>query len=331
MSFLEGLSTSLTGSKNAFKGHSGNTQSDPTNSANTFIPNASSNQSIADLVNGIYSTETARQYGNSIDQGYQNLGQPLHDNSNRDDVYVGATRGLASSFADRFYQKTGQLPTEDQVRQFVGSTLTPGFAQKFITGIAPDQLHAMSDSYIQSNPDLLKSTQDDPQSRILALNDQLDKIYNTGKQNYVKSYDENVYAPAKESAVNDLAGQNLLTQPNSRFALDKVESNRGRDISSGLNTLESNRATGAVDLGKTIENLLQGQQQISNQNSQFNKSLNLTQDQIDTQNALNNRQLSLADRLGQLNANANKPGWMDYLNTGLKTAGTVAQVATAFA
>lgn len=263
-----------------------------------------------------------QDYLSIINGAYKNLGQPENDNG-RMELTQNFVRGLSSSFVDRYHKATGQIPTTDQVKQFVAQNANNSTAMRFAQGqLTPDQINIMSDQHIQDNPGT--GTSGSLQDRIMALNDQLDKIYQTGKENYVKSYDQNVYAPAKEGAVNDLAGQGMLTQPNSRFSLDKIESNRGRDISSGLNTLESNRATGAIDLGKTIENLLQGQQQIQNQNSQFNKGLSFQQNNADMQNMYNEKQLSLADRLGRLQAEASKPGWDDKVLAGLSGARSAA-------
>lgn len=239
---------------------------------------------------------------------------------------------LASTFVDRIYAKTGQLPSQDQVHQYLASNATQGNATKFIQGnLNPDQLNAMADQHIQSNPDLLGSTNGTPESRILGLNDQLDKIYNAGEKNYVNSYDTNVFNPAMTRTADSLAGQGIITNPNSRYSLDQVEANRGRDISSGLNTLESNRAAGSVDLGKTIEQLLQSQQGINNQSSQFNQTMALNQDQLDRQNALQNKQLSLADRLGQLQAGQqSNNGLSGALGGGLSGAAIGATAGSGF-
>ena len=312
----------------------------------TYVPYRGANITAEGLANKIFNPAKAAEYGNIFDQGYQNLNQPLRGGQERGDIYEAGTRGLASAFADSVYKKTGKLPSEDQVKSFVAQTLTPGFASKFIQGIPTDQINAIADQYVEGNPDVIASLatpttimpQSDPQSRILALNEQLDKIYNKGAESYVNRYNTDVYNPAKTTVANDLAGQGMLTQPNSRYSLDQIESNRGRDIASGLNTLESGRATGALDLGKTIENLLQSQQQISNQNNQFNqtlanqknqfnRNLNLTQDENDYQRGLSNRQLSIADQLGKLQAGNNKKDWMDYLNTGIGAIGVGAKLA----
>lgn len=310
-----------------------NSPTDPGHpSPDTFIPYNTNTQGVADLINPIYNTEGARNYANTFDTAYQNLGQPLHDNSNRNDVYVGGTRALASAFADRVHQQTGYLPTADQVKQFVAQNLTPAFAQKFIVGLAPDQINSIADDYIKGNPDALVNPgiqgaqQSAEQQRLSGLKDQLDNIYNTGEQNLVSNYDTTVYNPAKTTATNDLAGQGLLTNPNSRFTLDNIDANRGRDISSGLNTLESNRAAGNIDISKTIEGLLQ-EDANRNQNAyQFNKTFNAAQANTAFNQNLQNNGINLASLIGKYQAQNSQKGPLDYLNAGLNVIGTGAKV-----
>lgn len=305
------------------------------NRAHTFIQRDATNAGAGDLANRIYHTDEARKYGNVFDQGYQSLSQPLRDN-NRDDVYVGGTRSLASAFADRVFQQTGYLPTEDQVRQFVAQNLTPTFAQKFILGIPPDQINTIADEYIKGNPDALinpgvqgaqKSAEE---QRLMSLTQQLDKIYNAGRENLVSGYDDTVYGPGKARVANDLAGQGMLTQPNSRYALGELEANRGRDLRSGLNQLEGERAAGTIDLSKAIEGLLQQNKDRAQNAYQFGKTFNAGRDDAFFNQGLQTRGLDLASQIGKAQADASKKTWMDYLNTGLNVGSTLAMTKMAF-
>lgn len=302
-----------------------------TDRRHTFVPRTSMSQQVSDLINPIYNTEGARQYGNTFDQAYEQLNQPLRD-VGRDDVYVAGTRALASAFADRVLTKTGSLPTEDQVRQFVSQTLTPGFAQKFITGIAPDQINATADQYIQGNPDALTNpgTKSAEEQRLSGLSAQLDKLYNTGRESLVKGYDESVYGPGKTRTVNDLAGQGMLTQPNSRYALNQLEANRGRDISSGLTTLEGQRAQGNIDVSGKIEDILQRNRDRSQNAYQFNQSFNANRDDNAFNQGLQRKQLTVAEQLGRLQAKGREPGTLDYINSAIGGAGAAASVAKLF-
>lgn len=305
-------------------------------SLNGAIYDAKSRDQASRLYGGDYSS-----YGGTIDQAYQNLGQPLHDSSDRTPVVGAATTHLANAFADRVLQKTGKLPTDDQVRQFVAKNLTPGFAEKVIQNqINPDQLTSLADQHILQNPEITAAPDTsaaDSQNRILGLNKQLQDIYDVSS-GQLKSDINDSYGETKQNVANDLAGQGLLTQPTSRLSLDKLEGSKQKSLGQGLASLKAQQASGQVDLGKTVENMLAGERRAGEAGTQFRQGLGLQRDVFNAgqeQNAFSNRlgqqQLGLAEKIGKMQADANKPGWMDYLNTAFKGAGTAAQVATAFA
>lgn len=256
-------------------------------------------QGLADKIFG----QTPTDYEGTFKSGYANLGQPA--SGYNPNVTIAGTQALADSFADRVLSKTGSLPTEDQVRQFVAQNLTSGFAQKFIQGIPKDQIDGLTDQYLQGNPDALTNpgTQTAEQKRLDGLKTQLDTIYSTGKDNLVSGYDSTVFNPAKTRAADDLAGQGMLTNPNSRYNLNVIEANRGKDLQSGLNTLESARASGQVDLGKTIEDLLQKNADRAQSSYQFNKNFNANQDATFFNQGLQRQQMDLAGQIGRAQAN----------------------------
>ncbi len=284
-----------------------------------------------------------QQYLPILNQSYANLGQAKEDNGpgiatgvnwgSRKDQTNTFIDQLASSFVDSLMKKNGgQIPSPDQVKQFVASNATQGNMMKWIQGqLTPDQINTLADQHIEANPDQLTGgNQQSSQDRILGLNKQLDQAYDAGANNYVQSYNDRVYGPAKQQTANDLAGQGMLTQPNSRYSLDAIEANRGRDISSGLNTLAGERAKGSVGLGTTIEDLLQKQQGINNQKSQFNRTFQAAEDKNIFDQGLQNRSLDIAGQIGRMQAEGKKKDWMDYLNTGLNVAKTGAGIAAMF-
>lgn len=337
-----------------------------TDPRNTFTNRSPNGAGVAGLVNPIYGLGTngeksgALDYSNVFNQGYQNLGQTYNDpnpDHNRNEVYVAGTRSLASSFADSVLKKTGQLPTEDQVRQFVAQNLTPGFAQKFITGMPPDQIDAISNSYIDTNPDVLASfnaqqaqtaaqaQQAQNQSAMKSYTDSLqgyaNQQYDTGAQ-ALQNSTQDAYVPAKRGLVEDLAAQNSLGNANSRYSLDTLEGTKNRTLSEGLTNLAGQRAQTMSGLGAQGAQLgLQSQQignqsqSIANQAKQYGQSLGLANREFmnnqDVQNqnfGLMSRQLDTATKLGKQQADANKPGAMDWLNTGIKGLTAIGGFAT---
>lgn len=288
---------------------------------------ATDEQKLVDKIYGLTPTD----YSGVYDTAFQNIGQPA--NGNHGNKTIEGVQALADAFVTRFHQKTNTLPSEEQVRQFVANNLTPGFASRMIAGINTDQIiNSYVDPYIQDNANNLGigGTGGDAQSRILSLNDQLDKAYEAGKNKFIQDTNDQ-YGAQKQGLVNDLAGQGMLTQPNSRVSLDALEAAKNKSIASGINTLAGQRAAGSVDLGKTIESLLQSQQQIGNQASQFNKTFNAGREDNYFNQGLQNRQLSLSDTLGRLQSNASKPGTLDYLGLAFKGLGALGSLGTGVA
>lgn len=309
-----------------------------TNRADTYIPYNSSNQSAQDFANKLFGGN-ALDYRNVFNQGYDNLGHPISEdtpvNGNQDPrgtVTTEGIRALATAFADRVYQKTGTLPSEDAMRSFVASTATPKFAADFIQGVAPDKINAIADNYLIGNPDALNTpgTQSANALQNADLQKSFDTAYNAGEQNLVNSYNNDVYNPAKTKTADDLAGQGMLTNPNSRYALNQVEANKGRDITSGLNVLAGNKAAGQVDIAKTLADLQQQNLNRAQSAYQFGQTFNANQDNTAFNQGLQRKGLDIASQIGKLQAGNQKPGTLDYLNTGANLLGNVAKAYTAF-
>jgi hypothetical protein len=269
------------------------------------------------------------EYLAALNQAYSDLGQPGTD-TDREGIAKDWIRGLSSSFVDRIHQKSGRVPTVDQVRQFVAQNATSGNAAKFIQGqISPDQMNALADNYISGNPEVLADPNDTPESRIKALKGELDKAYGAGKESLTSGI-EDIYGQQKRGLVDDLAGQGMLTQPTSRISLDALEANKNKSLASGLSSLEGSRAAGQLDLSKTIEGLLQNERTAATGRSQWNQEFNARQDDTAFNRGLLNRQLSLSQELGKMQAKAKEPNWLDYANLALNGAKTASSVYTGF-
>ena len=252
-------------------------------------------------INGI----SPQDYGGTIKQGYQALGQPA--SVNRDEaITYNAVLSLANNFVNKITQKTGKIPSEDQVKAFVASTLTPGFAQQFIQGIGNDQIRAnYVDPYISENAGTLGigGGQGDIEKRLLGLNDQLNKVYDTGRKSLISGI-EDTYGTQKRGLADDLAGQGLLGQPTSRYSLDRLEANKGKSIQSGLNVLEGQRAGGAVDLAGTIESLLANERRAGDARAESGRNFRANREDTYFNRGLQSRQLDMASQLGRLQAGA---------------------------
>lgn len=267
-------------------------------------------------------------YLSTVNSAYSNLGQPGND-FGRQDITNNFIRGLSSSFVERYHTATGQIPTPDQVKQFVAQNATQGNAMKFVQNqITPDQISAMSDQYIQSTPNFTNSNQGQ------ALTDQLqgfaDQQYQTGVQNLQNSVQDQ-YVNQKQGLANDLAAQGTLESPSSRYSLNALEAEKNRTLTEGTGQLANQRATAGLNAGLTGA-------QMGQQNQQFNQQLGLAnrqfanQQDVETQNyGLMNRQMGLASQLGQAQANGqSNDGVGGALGGGLTGGATGALVGSKF-
>lgn len=280
-----------------------------TDSTPQYKPYTAAGKDNENFAQKLYGGQNGLAFSDVFNRAFQNLGQPLHDNSDRGPVVMEGVLGLARAFVDRVHEKTGTLPSEEAVKQFVSQSVNEGYAAKFITGMPPEQIkYGLVDPFLEGNPDALTTpgTKSAEEQRLGGLAEQLDKVYDTGKKSLVSGYDETVYNPAKTRAVNDLAGQGMLTQPNSRYTLDAIEGSRGRDIASGLNTLEGERARGTIDLSKTIEDSLQRNRDRSLSANQFNKTFTSGREDAAFNQGIQRQQLSLAQQLGRMQAGGQK-------------------------
>ena len=267
--------------------------------------------------NEFYATldSAAEGLGQQENRGYPSVSR----RRDRDD----SVNSLINAYVDRVYEKTGQLPTEAEVGGFVNESYSPTYATDFtLRRVTPATLGAMVDSYVaQKSPPAGQTTQT-PEDRILGLVGQLNKVYDTGKESLTSGI-EDVYGKQKRITADDLAGQGMLTNPNSRYNLNEVDASKNKAIASGLNTLEGARASGNIDLSTAIENILANERRAGEETSRFNKNYRLASESAAFDQGYKNRALGMADRLGRLQAGAqSNSGLAGLLGGGLSGAGT---------
>lgn len=293
---------------------------------NDSLNNAKYSDATKPLIAQLY-PGSDQSYAGVINQGYQLLGQPFHDNTDRSTITAQGTTQLASAYADQVYKQTGQLPSEDEVRNFVAQNYTPTFATQLIQNVVtPDQINNMASQYLQSNPS--KAAQPAQQS-VTDLSGLADQQYQTGVQNFTNSVQDQ-YVPQKQGLAEDLASQNMLGQNNSRYSLDTLEANKNKTLSEGLGQLANQRAGAGIGLGVTAAQLGQQAQQFGVNAGLQRQGLMAGINQQTYQNLLGQQGIQTAQQLGQQQAKNNQPGLMDYLNTGAKVASGLGSLIGAF-
>lgn len=274
-------------------------------------------------------------YQNIINQAYQNLGQPLEDKrpeANRAGKTSEFITNLAATFADRVLQKSGKLPTEDQVKQFVAQNATTGNAAKFETGnLGVDQMNMLSDQHLQSNPDIAQAQgQQGPLQQLQGLPQQMNSLYDQQRQGISSAFDS-AYATPRKAAIEDEAALGRLRSPASIPNIAGVDTAKASGLANALASSYGNQTNSALDIGKTVATAGLQNQQFGQGLGLQNRQLTDTEDINSSNLGLQRDQLGLASKLGKAQADANKPGILDYINTGANVAKTGAGIAALFA
>ena len=97
-----------------------------------------------------------------------------------------------------------------------------------------------------------------------------------------------------------------------------------------MGQLATSRAGGEFDLSKTIESIIQGNKQFGADLGFREKSLTENRRQFNEGQTLNREGINIAERIGREQANASRPGSLDWLNTALKGLSTGAQIYGAY-
>lgn len=219
-----------------------------------------------------------------------------------------------------------QLKQEQQKRQGLAQAKTQ---QDTIQGYYDKALNGNLD-----NQPFIQQMNQSAQAQRQGVND----IYNNQYEQGVNTINQ-AYLPQKQGLVEDLAAQNQLGQSNSRYSLDALGAQQGRDISNLGTTLGAARGQSQVGIEDSLANRLQQGRQYQqglNYNAaqglssalmggnEFNQNFGLAQNQFNAGQGENNWNNSLglagmnqANYLGQLQANASKP-------TGIQQFGQIA-------
>jgi len=303
------------------------------------LPKANKNDLAGTLREKVFG-QTPTDYRGTFQQGFETLGQTGEVNPN---VVTNGTIALADAFIEQIQKQTGNLPSEDQVRQFVASTLDRGFASEFIRGIPKDSIVANYVSpYVKSNiNDLNPSTETNSLEKEIAsrnsgLSARLDDLFNRAT-NTVSGRINREFNDQRGRAIEEEAALGRLRSPVSIPTIARIDENRNRSLSDAFGQLAGQRASGEMDLSKTIEGILAGERRAKEQGNQFNQELGLRRDMLKDQRnqyqdslGLQRQQIGLAERIGKMQADASGDDWLDYVNTAINTAGTVANFKNAF-
>src|SRR3990167_6136416 len=252
----------------------------------------------------------------------ENLRQP--GAINLDPVRSG-TATLIQTFNAGFQKVNKRLPTTEETEAFLAENLTPGYAAGILQGTNQTaQANQAVSGYLQANPLQVEGVgaQEGIDTREQELRRRLDAIY----PELERGLGERIRAsfiPQRERLASEEAALGRLRSPASITTMARVDDAERQAMTQGLGQLAANRAQGELGIAGTIESILQAERAGGRQESQFARQLGLQnrqfrsgQEQQDIANQLQRQELSIADQIGRAQAKANKPGTLDYINTG---------------
>lgn len=256
---------------------------------------------------------------------------------NLDPVRSG-TANLIQQFQQGFNKSVGRSPTTTETEAFLAENLTPRYAAGILQGInLGPQAQATVNEYLQANPTLARpAATEEAGGPGISMDDLLTRFRGTypAQEEALSEKIRAAFAPQRARVISDEAALGRLRSPASISNIARVDDSERRATTEGLGQLAASRASGELDIGKTIAGILENQANRTQQGTQFGQTLGLQKKQLsnqvtqqDFENMLKNKELNVAGELGRAQADAKKPGILDYINTafsGLTAAGTAA-------
>lgn len=242
----------------------------------------------------------------------------------RGDVIMSGTKELAEAFVDRYYEKTGKLPDQKSVQDFVAGNLTEGFAENYILGKTPrEQIK------VQLADPFIKKVQEEPSQGDLAgqgspLEKQLTSIYDRLEASAPERI-ARTFAPLRSRAIEEEAALGRLRSPVSAAPGSPIQQQdqlQANALSDTIDNILQNRASGSLDVAR----IDQEERRIGQQAEQFGQNLSLQRDALRTTARQQSEANRIAQEIGRLTAQGRQPGTLDYLNTAFGGASALAGI-----
>lgn len=278
----------------------------------TLDTNDPRRRSLVDVIN-------PQGYRGIFKEGSKNIGQGGESQPGFEEFVTSGTGELAEAFVDRYYERTGKLPSQNEVQSFIADNLTPGYVGKYMKGTLGDRSVVKAnlvDPYLDfsdtaSIPDATSSAAGD------SLSKRLDEIYGTIREKEAGNI-RSEFAPSRRRAIEEEAASGRLRSGVSfgrDSAISRADENESKALSNLISQLSQSRATGEFEAAKSDKDLAERMRQ-------FNKGLGLErsrfrqeQENEEARRAYDREALALSERIGRMQAEGRKPGTLDYLNT----------------
>jgi hypothetical protein len=163
------------------------------------------------------------------------------------------------------------------------------------------------------------------------LGQKLDSLYRDVEASGTESLDRE-FAKSRSQAIDEEAVLGRLRSPVSAAAgspMGQIDDRKAQSLSSFIGELRRSRAGDEVDVAKTLEGLKQNESQFGRTLGLERRQLQETQRQFDSNLGLQKQGMRLSELLGRMQADAKKPGTLDYLNTAFQGVTAAASAASA--
>lgn len=268
--------------------------------------------SLQDYRQSTFGDNPANQYRRAFESATGTLGQGPNANP---EFLKKTVDDVMDTFIEDHMKTTGQLPSKEQIGEFTSSVITPSFATKAIEmgGISKDAIRSqyvkpyfqMND--IKTGPDV--GAED-------ALQKKYDEIYG-GLGDYLQQANKRNTDEQLKQYYESRAALGGLRDPASIVGETDIRGKSANALGLSQAQLASTRGQGQAGLSQAIAQIGE-----SGRQANMTQGLNVRKQQGAEDEAYNmrnigERQLGIASDVGKRRANANKPGTLDYINTGV--------------
>ena len=263
----------------------------------------------------------------------KNLGQPGEIGAQ---WYITGTQELAEAFIDRYLEKNGKMPDAGTIKDFVAKNLDENYAKNYIQGgINRDQVKTQYvDPYLDNlkQEELIKQ-QNDPayqQSQLEKSVQVLNRFYDPLQEQALADV-KRQFNPLRARAADEEAALGRLRSGVSaapEAPIQQVDAQQGNAFSKVISDILGQKAGGVLDYSKFGQNQATTQQQIANAKNEFNQTFGFNKQQYSDQLDYQNRALALQDMIARQQAEARKPGTLDYLGAAFGGLGALGSLAT---
>lgn len=274
------------------------------------------------------------EYGGIFRQAFtDNLGQPgIPDGFDR--RALDTVERFGDIYIDQYVSKYGRLPTTTEVSNFLGQSINTGVAEKALTGQLPDS--AVIANFITPTFEA-----NDAKEREAGFAEEARNIAKERMALSNRLADEQIaesqagidrnFGDARRRLIGEQAALGRLDQPNSTANFQRLEAQRGQSLADAARSIRAQNLASQNQIQGESLGAIQNQgnfgAQIGLQRQSLQEQVRQFNEKQQTEQSRFRQEVALQRELARLQADANKPGTLDYIGTafqGLSALGGLA-------